>query len=771
MGNRKQSKDPNRKSEAERYENPVASRKYITETLAGLGVPLSLKQLAEVLEVEGDEQLEALRRRLRAMERDGQVVANRRGVWGLAQKMDLVRGVVQANREGFGFLLPEDRSDDLYLGARQMRKVFDGDEVLVQISGIDRRGRREGRVVEVLRRNTSHVVGRLRKTHGITHVVAENARIHHEIFVARQNRGGAKDGQYVTVEITEQPGPDSRPAGTIIEVLGDHLAPGMGIEVALRNYAIPFEWPQEVEAQTGKFPKSVSKKDKTARFDLRAKRFVTIDGEDARDFDDAVFCEPTRSGGWRLWVAIADVSHYVKTGSALDKEAAKRGNSVYFPGKVIPMLPEALSNGLCSLRPEVDRLAMVCEMNISAAGKLSKSRFFEAVIRSHARLTYSKVAALLEEPAAYEDIGVEKRLVQPLQHLYSLYHCLKKARDKRKAIDFETTETQIIFGPGRKIEKVVPVERNDAHKLIEECMLVANVATARFLEKHHIPALYRVHDGPSETKLTSLREFLGELGLGLAGGDDPSPADYQQLLSEVAQREDRQMIQTVMLRSLSQAHYQPENHGHFGLHYQAYTHFTSPIRRYPDLLTHRAIRSVIRSDQASKQVLRAEGAKPIKRGQIYPYQQSDLMQLGDQCSQTERRADDAVRDVVSWLKCEYLQECVGDSFDGLISGVTGFGLFVELQDIFADGLIHVSELDNDYYHFDPSHHRLIGERSRRMFRLGDKVRVQIARVDLEERKVDLTLIDAPRKGKKGRTKQAQALSPTRKPKNARRRRR
>ncbi|WP_332102821.1 ribonuclease R [Kineobactrum salinum] len=586
-------------------------------------------------------------------------------------------------------------------------------------------------------------------------MVPDNSRLNHRILIPPQAKGKARSGQIVTAEITDYPTRHLGAKGHIVEVLGDHLDPGLEIDVAIRSHNIPHEWPEAVLKEAGSLESEPREEDKQHRADLRNMGFVTIDGEDARDFDDAVYCEK-RLRGWRLWVAIADVSHYVRPGSALDDEAAIRGNSVYFPEQVVPMLPEALSNGLCSLKPGVDRLAMVCEMDLSGAGKLTRFRFFEAVIHSHARLTYNQVAQVLEEG---ELAGVDKPVIKDLKRLHSLYKVLRGARDKRGAIDFETVETRIVFNAQRKIEEIVPVVRNDAHKLIEECMLCANVATAHFFEEHKLPMLYRVHQGPKAQKLENLRAFLGELGLDLRGGDKPTPEHYAKLLDQVQERDDGNVIQTMLLRSLSQAVYQPENEGHFGLHYPAYTHFTSPIRRYADLLVHRGLRHVIRSKVRTKAVVRQKGAEEIPKDKVFPYDEQAMAAYGVHCSMTERRADDATRDVESWLKCEYLQEHVGDEFDGLIAAVTSFGLFVELQPIYIEGLVHISALPGDYYSFDASHQRLIGERSGNSYKLGGKVRVQVARVDLDDKKIDLELIDAqapvrsgPKKTRKPRAK-------------------
>ncbi|WP_435606415.1 ribonuclease R [Pseudomonas knackmussii] len=739
-----QNLDPEAAREAEKYENPIPSRELILAHLAERGAPATRAQLLEEFGLSDEESEEALRRRLRAMERDGQLIYTRRGAYAPVDKLDLIRGRVAGHRDGFGFLIPDDGSDDLFLSPAQMRLVFDGDRALARVAGFDRRGRREGALVEVIERAHETLVGRYFEESGIGTVVADNPKIQQEVLIAPGKQGAAKHNQFVQVRIDQWPTAHRQAQGEVVEVLGDYMAPGMEIEVALRSYDIPHVWPQGVEKEAAKLKPEVAEKDKEKRVDLRALPFVTIDGEDARDFDDAVYAEKRKGGGWKLYVAIADVSHYVKVGSALDEEAAKRGNSVYFPERVIPMLPEILSNGLCSLNPLVDRLAMVCEMTISKSGRMTGFQFFEAVIHSHARLTYTKVSQYLETPDSVEAKRLAEQLpgvVPHLDTLYALYKVLLGARYVRGAIDFETQETRIVFGADRKISEIRPTQRNDAHKLIEECMLAANVATAKFLEKLEIPALYRVHDGPPQEKLNNLRQFLGELGLTLyRGKGEPTPGDYQALLETIQGRPDFRLIQTVMLRSLSQAVYSPENHGHFGLNYEAYTHFTSPIRRYPDLLVHRAIRSVIRSKRETELVQRAGGAAMTK-ARIYPYDELRLDQLGEQCSMTERRADEATRDVTNWLKCEYMRDRVGDTFDGVITAVTGFGIFVELTDIYVEGLVHVTALPGDYYHFDAVHHRLAGERTGRSFRLGDTTSVVVARVDLDERKIDFELAD------------------------------
>ncbi|WP_226647145.1 ribonuclease R [Microbulbifer variabilis] len=751
--------DPHAQREAEKYEKPIPSREYLLQLLEQQAEPVPWEFVADLLELEDEDRREGVRRRLIAMSRDGQIASNRAGDFGVLDKMSLVRGRVIGHRDGFGFVVPTDGGSDLFLSHRQMRKVFDGDEVLVRETPDGFRGKREGAVVRVIKHNTEQLAGRLYRENGICFVRPDNPRVNLDVMVAAEDAAGAEHGQYVVVKIVTQPGRDRVPQGEVLEVLGDHLAPGMEIDVAIRNYGIPHVWPAALQAEVDAIADEVMEEDKKARVDLRQLPLVTIDGEDARDFDDAVYCELLPDNSWKLLVAIADVSHYVHPGSVLDEEAHSRGNSVYFPDFVVPMLPEKLSNGLCSLNPEVDRLCMVCEMHIDRRGEIANYRFFEGLMRSHARLTYTQVGQVLEE-RDNRDSGLRKQyaaLVPHLDNLHDLYLALRSARDRRGAIDFETTETRILFDSERKIERIVPVTRNDAHKLIEECMLAANVCAADLMELSELPALYRVHDAPKEEKLSNLREYLGELGLRLPGGSEPRPADFQALLEQVEGRADAHIIQVMLLRSMNQAVYQPENRGHFGLDYRAYAHFTSPIRRYPDLLLHRALRWLIRNGSANEpavaqKIYTVPGARPIDRQQILPYDMPAMLQLGEQCSMTERRADDATRDVVSWLKCEYLQDHVGEVYSGVISAVTGFGLFVELNDLFVEGLIHVTALPKDYYRFEQAHQRLIGERSGKRYHLGDSVTVQVARVDLEERKVDFILEGLVPRNKASRVK-------------------
>jgi ribonuclease R len=713
--------------------------------LEEVGKPMTHESMSQLLGLEDEELMEAVRRRLAAMERDGQLLRDRRGAYALINKLDLIKGKVLGHRDGFGFLLRDDgKKPDLVLPPRQMRRVFHGDLVLVRVSGRDRRGRDEATIAEILSRNTQTMVGLYRQNNAEFGVlIPENPRITQEVIIPHSACGGAKDGQVISARIVKQPETRVQPVGEVVEVLGERMDPGMEIDIAIRSYEIPAEFPPDVHDQIADMSAEVAEDDKLHRVDLRDVPLVTIDDESAKDFDDAVCAWKTKSGSWKLLVAIADVSHYVRPGSALDKEAINRGNSVYFPGQVVPMLPELLSNGLCSLNPDVDRLSLVCEMNISQSGAISRYRFYEAVFRSHARLTYNKVAAILGDQGKQGDELREqyRPLVPSLKNLKSLYTLLREARVARGAIDFETTETEIVFNDERKIEKIVPRTRNDAHKIIEECMLAANVATARFLDKHDLPALYRIHERPSPERLDKLRLFLNELGLSVGGGDEPTPQDYRELAEAIKGREDADVIQTVMLRSMSRAVYSPQNDGHFGLAYPAYAHFTSPIRRYPDLLVHRAIRSVIRGPRKTNTVLRADGAKVEPPSKWAPYTFEQMLEFGEHSSMTERRADDATRDVEDWLKCEFMSDKLGEVFDGTIASVTQFGIFVRLDEVYVEGLVHVTSLPSDYYHYEPEKHRLKGERSGMSYRLGDGVTVQVARVDLNDRKIDFELGD------------------------------
>jgi len=738
--------DPHYKRELEKYGNPIPSREFILSVIRENNAPMNRDEILTALSIRNEDQIEAMRCRLRAMENDGQLVFTKRQRYALPEKLDLFKGTVIGHREGFGFLQVDGKKDDLFIPNHQMQRVMHGDFVLAQPAGLDRRGRREVRIVRVLESRKKQIVGRFFLENGFSYVVPDDSRIGRDILVPNEHRNGARMGQVVVVELQERSASFNQPIGVITEILGDNMAKGMEVEIALRNHDIPHKFSSAVEKYVKKFTEEVPEEAKKGRVDLRNLPLVTIDGEDARDFDDAVYCEK-HGKGWKLWVAIADVSYYVRLRSTLDVEAHNRGNSVYFPNRVVPMLPEILSNGLCSLNPQVDRLCMVCEMQISAKGKLTDYRFYEAVMNSHARLTYTKVAKMLEGD---EELRTRySSLVPHLEDLYKLYQALLGARHQRGAIDFETIETKFIFNAMGRIERIEPVVRNDAHKIIEECMILANIAAANFMEKHKEPALYRIHATPSEEKLTSFRTFLSEFGLTLEGGLKPTTKDYAALLEKVKERPAHELIQTMLLRSLSQAVYHADNIGHFGLALEEYAHFTSPIRRYPDLTLHRGIKYLLAKEQGAKRKTTDTG------GYHYSFDEMDL--LGNHCSMTERRADDATREVADWLKCEYMQDHVGGEFSGVISSVTGFGLFVRLDDLFIDGLVHISTLENDYYQFDAAKQRLIGENSGMQYRLGDKVRIKVEAVHLENKMVDFSLMGSERKPRRaGKTEKEKA---------------
>jgi ribonuclease R len=720
--------DPMFEREVAKYDYPLPSREYILQVLGEQGVPIAFERLCDLLDVKPFEH-EDFQRRLGAMARDAQLLQNRRGDWLIPDKADLIRGRVEGHPDGFGFLVPEEGGADLFLPAKEMDKVLHGDRAIARVVGIDRKGRPEGKIVEVTERANRKVVGRAYQEHGVWFAVAENRRISQDILLAPPEKGDRKalkpkSGQVVVIEIVEQPSKQSQPIGRLVDILGDYADPGMEIEIALRKHDLPFEFAKQALEETRKLPDEVRKGDWKGREDITELPLVTIDGETAKDFDDAVYCE--REGkGFRLIVAIADVSHYVQAGGALDRDAYERGNSVYFPRRVIPMLPEKLSNGLCSLNPQVNRLTVACDMNISSTGEIERYRFYPAVIWSHARLTYTEVAAALYG----KDAATRERLAPLLPHLENLdalYRVLAKAREKRGAIDFETVETRMVFDDNGKIERIEPYERNDAHRLIEECMLAANVCASDFLKERGHPALYRIHEGPTPEKLVKLRDFLKTFGLSLGGGDEPHAKDYARLLDKIQGRPDKQLLQTVMLRSLRQAIYSPDNVGHFGLAYESYTHFTSPIRRYPDLMIHRGIKAALKSEH---------------------YRPGDWEAIGLHCSATERRADEATRDVEAWLKCYYMQDRIGEEFEGSISAVVPFGIFVALDAVFIEGLVHVSELGADYFHFDEAAHAMVGERTGRRYRLSDRVRVQLMRVDMNQNKIDFRLVEEIRLAK------------------------
>ncbi len=722
--------DPFAQREAQRYERPIPSREAILALLAEQASLMKTEAVAAALGLRSEQDVDALTKRLAAMVRDGQLLQNRRGGYGVAQKLDLIPGVVLANAEGYGFLKPDEGGDDLYLSPAQMRVVLHGDRVLGSVVGVDRRGRRQGAIVEVLERRASRLVGRVVVEDGLTLVSPDDRRVHQDILIRPGDDQGARAGQIVIAEITDPPTQHRGPMGRIMAVLGERLTPSIIVEMAIASHNLPHEWPASVSHQAAEVDPQVLASETKGRADLRSLPLVTIDGEDARDFDDAVYAE-ANAQGFRLIVAIADVSHYVKAGSALDEEAYLRSTSVYFPGFVVPMLPETLSNGICSLNPKVDRLCMVCDMQVDRHGEVSSSKFYEAVMRSHARLTYTRVWEAVGERLA--DARAELADLMPrLESLHQLYKLLAKARQKRGSIDFESTEVKFRLAASGEVIQLGSEPRNDAHKLIEECMIAANVEAAKFLLKKRIPAPYRVHEPPPASKFEDLLEFLREFKLKLPPAGEVQPADFAALLKKIRNRPDVSLIESVILRSQSMAVYQPENTGHFGLALDAYAHFTSPIRRYPDLLVHRAIRYAI------------GGGKPAN----YQYSPTQMGSMSVHCSHNERRAQEAERDVDERYKCAWMEKHVGSEFDGVVSGVTSFGLFVELTESKINGLVHITQLPNDYYHFDPKRHLLSGERRGLAFRLGDPVRIQVLRASLEDRKIDFRLVADEPKGKR-----------------------
>lgn len=729
------------------FDPDVPSREDILRALRAAGSPLSPDELAETMGVEREATRVGFDRRLGAMERDGQLLPNRKGVLLLATKLDFVAGRVQGHRDGFGFLVRDDGGPDIFLSPREMLKVLHGDRVLVKPGG-EYRGKPEGMIVEVIERRTNKLVGRFLHERGLSIVVPEDQRIKHDILVPPGESNGAQHGQVVTVQIIEQPTRHTQPMGRVVEILGEIDDPGMEIEIAVRKFDVPVDFSEKAIKQASRLPDSVQKKDFSGRVDLRDVPMITIDGEDARDFDDAVYCEPVQLGtgqrkrpAWRLLVAIADVSHYVRPGDALDADASERGTSVYFPRRVIPMLPESLSNGLCSINPDVDRLVLVCDMVIPAtgakAGVVSAYQFYEAVMHSHARTTYTNVWAALQQPQG-PAANAMRNVLPHVQHLYELYQLLAQSRRERGAIDFDTVETKIVCNQLGRIEQILPSVRNDAHKLIEECMLSANVCAADFMARSKHPGLYRIHEGPTPDRLTNLREFLRTLGLSLGGGDEPHAKDYVALLEAARARPDYQLLQTMCLRSMQQAMYSPDNVGHFGLAYEGYTHFTSPIRRYPDLLTHRVIKALLKGQRYVPDLGESFSPVPGKTGREHEH--AIWEKLGLLLSATERRADEASRDVEAWLKCWFVKERVGEDFSGKVSGVASFGIFVTLDTLHVEGLVHVSELGTEYFQFNDALHELRGERTGIRYRLTDKVQVQVARVDLEARRIEFRLV-------------------------------
>ena len=697
--------DPHYDREAEKYESPIPSREHILSFIQEK--PRTKNQLFDLLSLI-DEQKKGFERRLRAMVRDKQLSCNKNGLYRPYSNRGLLTGTVIANPKGFGFVSLDKGGKDLRLSSQQMKLVFHGDKIKARLLSRNL----DAEVVEVLE-TIKTLVGRLHIEKGESYVVVDDKRIKHNIKIT-ELLDGCVDSQVVIVEILSSPTLESDATGRITTILGNYLDEGVEVDSAIYRHQIPSVFSEKTLSESAKLPTKVLEIDKKDRVDLTSFELITIDGDDSRDFDDAVYAKPSK-GGWKLIVAIADVSHYVSEGSSLDAESFERGNSVYFPHKVVPMLPETISNGLCSLNPNVERLCMACEMNINPLGELLDYKFYSAVMLSHARLTYGQVNEILESKKSPLR-NKFSNVVENIDFLYGLYKTLRISRQKRGVMDFDRIESQILFDDKGKIENIVARKRNDAHKLIEECMLMANQATAKFLQKNNEDFLYRNHPKPTAEKVEVTRQFLSAIGLTLEGGIEPESRDFAKVLRIAKGREDENIIKTVVLRTMKQATYTPINDGHFGLAFEDYTHFTSPIRRYPDLLVHRAI----------KRVLKSKSRPPSKK----------MIEFGAHLSMTERRADDASRDVEQWLKCEYMRDKVGENFNGIISGVAGFGLFVELSEVFVEGMISIRDLKDDYFIFDDVHHQLKGQNSGKIYRLGDMIKVKVASVSLDDRKID-----------------------------------
>ncbi len=729
--------DPMAAREAAKYENPIASREAIADLLADGPGPLTAEEIARELGLTAPDRFDALSRRLAAMLRDGQLLMNRRGGYAVARKLDLVAGTVIANPDGFGFLKCDDGGEDLFLPPGELRKALHGDRVLASVTGVDRRGRREGAIVEVLEHRLTRLTGRYGERARIGMVVPDDRRVLTEVLIPPEDRNGALEGQLVVVEVTAPPENGRPPIGRILLVLGDRLTPSLVVQAAIHGHDLPHEFPREALAEAALVPVEVPADETRNRVDLRKVPLVTIDGEDAKDFDDAVWCEPNAEG-FRLIVAIADVSHYVRPGTALDDEAIKRATSVYFPGFVVPMLPETLSNGICSLMPKVERMCFACDMQVDFDGNVIRSKFYEAVMRSHARLTYTQVWKAVGEgdtEAGQEAIAQVGSLMPQVQRLHQLYKVLAKARNRRGAIEFESGEVRFVLDNKGEVVQAGMLERNDAHKLIEECMIAANVEAAKFVTSRQVPAPFRVHPRPPEAKYADLLEYLSEFGLSLPPWGRVQPRDFTQLLRKIRVRPDAPLLETVLLRSQSLAVYQTDNLGHFGLALEAYAHFTSPIRRYPDLLLHRSIKHALLHGDPDG----------------YRYSAKEMSALSLHCSEMERRADEVEREVDERYRSAWMEKHVGDEFDGVVSGVTNFGLFVELAGSKVNGLVHVTQLPHDYYHFDPLRRSLAGERTGLKFRLGDPVRVLVLKASVEDKRIDFRLVvpeGAPKKKKK-----------------------
>ena len=724
-------KSTGKKKDKKPYKHPIPNPAQLLDFLTDVGKPVKADPILKAFDLKGQRMRSQLLDRLQGMVRAGQILENRRGEYCLTAKLNLVTGVVSGHRDGFGFVVRDDGDpDDVFLSAREMRSLFDGDRVAIRIKGLDRRGRAEGELVEVLDRGTREIAGQFVRERGIGLVIPDNSKLSHRVLIPKGEAANARHGDMVVAEILDFPTQVEQATGRITTVIGKPGDKGIATDIAIHSHAIPYQWPASVKKEVAAFGNKVTSASHDGRTELRDVDLITIDGADARDFDDAVYCKKT-SDGWRLLVAIADVAHYVPVGSALDKEAIIRGTSVYFPDRVVPMLPEVLSNGLCSLNPKVDRLCMVCDMRVNHDGKVTRAKFFEGVMKSKARLTYSQVGDFL---TGASQTSVPKDLQESVSELQNLYKAFAKARARRGAIEIDLPQTKFKLNKDGEIDRIEIVPRNDAHRLIEECMIAANVEAAKFLKKHRIPGLYRVHPKPDPDRFNDLRMYLVSLGLKVAHPDHVEPRHFTQIIKQVKDRPDSAAITMAMLRSLTHAEYSPANIGHFGLALESYAHFTSPIRRYPDLLVHRAIRHIIR------------GGKPGK----YDYGPKEMERLGAITSAHEKRAEEATRDVEAWLKCQYMEGHLGEEFDGVITGVTNFGVFVQITELMTDGLVHVTSLANDYYKYDAGSQRLVGERSGHSYSLGAEMRVRVHKVDMETRKIDFRPVDDEVKAPKRR---------------------
>ncbi len=727
-----------------KYILKIPDRNRILEVLDKANFALSFENIMDALSLDSKYE-HSLFKRINAMERDGQLIINRKNEYSVLDESRLFEGRVIGHQRGFGFLdcFLKDMKD-IFLPTCEMTKVFDGDIVMVRIVGLDQKGRPEGLVERVVERKTSQLVGQFFLKEGSAFVKPDNPRISRDILIQCKRIDKALIGQIVVVNVNHPPFLSSQPTGQIVEILGERKDPGIEIAMAIKTYLIPYVWSKEVRLETQNIDETIQLSSK--RVDLRQLPFVTIDGEDARDFDDAVYCEENKDGGWKLIVAIADVSHYVLPDSAVNEEALERGTSVYFPDHVVPMLPEKLSNELCSLLPNVDRFCLACEMYIDVSGKVRKFRFFQGIIKSHARITYSQVATILHKSSRTETAKNKPfyEFTPQIIVLKRLYDVLRRQRRLRGTIDFEIQETRLLLDGQRKVYSILPLERTVAHRLVEECMLCANECAARLLNEIGCPTLYRVHQAPDPEKVDRLRSFLHEIGFELNGGSEPKPRDYSHVLREINNRKDRSVIEALMLRSMNRAVYQTNNIGHFGLSYGAYTHFTSPIRRFPDLIVHRIIRNSFKNECGTP--FYGEEIKRLKVGnelvKVPLYSLAELDDIGYRVSYLERRADEATRDVINGLKCEYLLDKVGDQFFGIVTQVTRFGLFITLDDLCIEGLLHVSKLTSDYYEFDPILHRLMGEKRKHVFQLGQRLNVSISQIIIEQKKINFDLVRA-----------------------------